>query len=181
MTIKEKTSDKLISALAELIKSKRLDKVSVSELTKKANLNRGTFYLNYDDFNDFILSIEQNLLNNFDKLLDSDLVACGLGKGMPKIFNYIANHMQSFKIVCLDEVFLKKFEESIDAFVQRHNEFNNTIPQRYAETLLLNSTISIIKLWIFEQNPRSVAEITDIFYKTRKLSPIELVANDTQK
>ena len=179
MKIKAKTKDKLIFALYELTKIKSLDKISVSELTIKAGLNRGTFYLNYDDFNDFIISVERELLAEFDKLLISDLVACGLGKGVPKIFEFIFKHMQSFKIVCLDDVFLKQFEKLISDFLQTNSEFNITTPQKYAQTLLLNSTISIIKIWVFEQYPRSVEEITDIYYKTRTLSPIELVMHET--
>ena len=67
--MKKETTEKLIVALKILTEKKSLDEISVSELTNKAKINRGTFYLAYDDFNDFILSIEQELLDGFKRNL----------------------------------------------------------------------------------------------------------------
>ena len=52
--MKKETKDKLISAFIALTKRKALDAISISELTTLAKINRGTFYLAYEDFNDFI-------------------------------------------------------------------------------------------------------------------------------
>lgn len=175
--MKKETAEKLIVALKILTEKKLLDEISVSELTNKAKINRGTFYLSYDDFNDFILSIEQELLVGFKKKLIYDFVACGLGEGMVNIFKYIDENMIIFKIVMLDGLFLKQFDEAITAFIRKYNCFNPSLPNEYSQALLLNSTVAIIKIWVFEKKPRSVKEITNIFYKTRTLSPINLVTS----
>lgn len=172
--MKKETTEKLIFALKILTEKKSLDEISVTELTHKAKINRGTFYLTYDDFNDFILAIEKELLTGFKKTLIYDFVACGLGTGMANIFKYIYDNMLIFKIAMLAELFLKQFEKAITAFIAKYNCFNPSIPNEYSQTLLLNSTVAIIKIWIFEKEPRSVEEITNIFYKTRTLSPINL-------
>ena len=82
--------------------------------------------------------------------------------------------MLTFKIVLLDDLFLKQFEGAMTVFIKKYNCFNPSIPNEYSQTLLLNSTVAIIKIWVFETEPRSVEEITNIFYKTRTLSPINL-------
>ena len=48
-------SRKLINnALAELIKEKPLDKITVTDVVKRADLNRGTFYAHYTDIQDVV-------------------------------------------------------------------------------------------------------------------------------
>ena len=64
--LKKETKDKLISAFIELSQHKQLDDMSISELTALAKINRGTFYLTYEDFNGFILSLEKDLLIGFE-------------------------------------------------------------------------------------------------------------------
>lgn len=41
-------------ALAELIKEKPLDKITVTDVVKRADLNRGTFYAHYTDIQDVL-------------------------------------------------------------------------------------------------------------------------------
>lgn len=173
--LKKETKDKLISAFIALSKRKRLDDMSISELTTLATINRGTFYLTYEDFNGFILSLEKDLLIGFKEQLFHRAIDCGLGDGMVDVFNYIHDNMSLFKVFMLDQVFVKKFEASIDAYIETYHQFNATIPIDYSRAILLNATLAIIKLWIFEPKPRAVADITEIFYKTRTIAPIDLV------
>lgn len=176
--LKNKTSDRLIFALIKLTQDKSLDEITISDLAETAKINRGTFYLTYDDFNDFILSIEHNLLNGFYKKLVHEFIDCGLGEGMKEIFQYIYDNISLFKIFIDDKVFNKQFEQSINEFIKKYNHFTPTLPIEYSRALLLNSTISIIKIWILESNPRSVQEITEIFYKTRTMSPVNFVSSN---
>ena len=54
-------SKKLITdALGELLDEKTLDKITVTDIVKKANINRGTFYAHYDNVNDVVTSIFQS-------------------------------------------------------------------------------------------------------------------------
>lgn len=176
--MKNKTKDRLILALIKLTQDKLLDEITISDLATTAKINRGTFYLSYDDFNDFILSIEHNLLNGFNKKLVHEFIDCGLGDGMKEIFKYIYDNISLFKIFIADDVFNKKFEQSIIQFIDNFNYFTVTLPIEYSRALLLNSTVSIIKIWILESNPKSVQEITEIFYKTRTMSPINFVSSN---
>ncbi len=97
---------------------------------------------------------------------------------MKEIFQYIYDNISLFKIFIDDEVFNKRFEQSINEFIKKYNHFTLTLPIEYSRALLLNSTISIIKIWILESNPRSVQEITEIFYKTRTMSPVNFVSSN---
>lgn len=45
----KKTKRAIMAAFNELLKEKKLDKISVTELAEKAEINKGTFYLHYTD------------------------------------------------------------------------------------------------------------------------------------
>ena len=47
-----KTIESIENALFELLKSKPLDKITVTELARLARINKGTFYLHYMDISD---------------------------------------------------------------------------------------------------------------------------------
>lgn len=63
-------SKKLIkSALIELLKVRPLDKITVTNIVEKAELNRGTFYAHYADINMLIQSIEDEVADSLYRLL----------------------------------------------------------------------------------------------------------------
>ena len=55
------TRDKLKKALTILLNEKSLNDISVSELTKEASINRGTFYLHYDDKMDLVDNLVEEI------------------------------------------------------------------------------------------------------------------------
>lgn len=61
----KKTKRSLIKAFIELANEKNINLISVNEIVKKAELNRGTFYLHYENKEDFIKSISNEILEEF--------------------------------------------------------------------------------------------------------------------
>ena len=70
--IRVKRTKKLIrQGLVELSATKRINKITVKELTDYIEINRGTFYLHYKDVYDLIESLENELYDDFEKKLSS--------------------------------------------------------------------------------------------------------------
>ena len=70
--IRVKRTKKLIrQGLVELAATKRINKITVKELTDYIEINRGTFYLHYKDVYDLVESLENELYADFDKKLSS--------------------------------------------------------------------------------------------------------------
>ena len=63
-----KTRERIESALLELLKTKPLEKITVTELARVALINKGTFYLHYQDIFDLY---RQTLLKYMEKPLHS--------------------------------------------------------------------------------------------------------------
>lgn len=60
-----KTKEALHNSLLELIKDKPLDTISVSELCRKAKVNRGTFYFHYEKVEDVFEEYFKEIMNDF--------------------------------------------------------------------------------------------------------------------
>ncbi len=85
--MKEETVDRRIrrtrkvlkECLTKLLKEKKIQEITVRELTEMADINRGTFYLHYRDVFDLMEQIEQELIDEAEEILTryhtSDVVA----------------------------------------------------------------------------------------------------------
>lgn len=64
-----KTRRQLRECLITLLKEKKVQDITVKELTDMADLNRGTFYLHYKDVFDLLEKTETELLDDFSQLI----------------------------------------------------------------------------------------------------------------
>lgn len=64
-----KTRQQLQHCLAVLLKEKKIQEITVREITEMADLNRGTFYLHYKDVFDLLEKVESELLDELDGTL----------------------------------------------------------------------------------------------------------------
>ena len=62
-----RTKKLLRKGVAEIGKTKSVNKITVKELTDLVEINRGTFYLHYKDVYDLVDSIEDELCEEFDQ------------------------------------------------------------------------------------------------------------------
>lgn len=58
----KRTNKYLRDALVELLKEKDVTSITIQEITEKAELTRGTFYLHYQDKQDFLVQIMNEVL-----------------------------------------------------------------------------------------------------------------------
>ena len=64
-----RTKKLLTDAFLELLSSKKLNEITIKELCDKADINRGTFYLHYQDIYDLKQQIETELYEELAKLI----------------------------------------------------------------------------------------------------------------
>jgi len=64
-----KTKKLLRDTLVEIMNEKSIESITVKDLTERADLNRGTFYLHYCDIYDLLEQSENEMLQEMSKLL----------------------------------------------------------------------------------------------------------------
>ena len=99
-----KTKASLKEALINLLQEKTLDKISISELCKKASVNRGTFYLHYQDvaelFEEYFHDMTEDLRKAYyEPYLLTQFKIENLSSDMVRIFHHVEKYKQFYKIV----------------------------------------------------------------------------------
>ena len=111
----EKTRNAIRLAFAELLKEKNeLKKITVSELVKKADINRGTFYIHYDSIYDVAEEFEAEVIESLsiETLSLSSIESIYLY--FDEVFKYLKENEQIYKMLLVSDaplLFLKKLDK----------------------------------------------------------------------
>lgn len=121
-------------ALADLLLEKPLDKITVTDIVKRANINRGTFYAHYMDVPNVIENLIQETFLNIREAISADSYTLGstllykikdlLSEDMPfyqKIMNSSASTILHQQLSDLLLTYLFQHEE--DFRVGSHEDF----------------------------------------------------------
>ncbi|MFC4099607.1 TetR/AcrR family transcriptional regulator [Paenibacillus xanthanilyticus] len=104
---KERTKQLLHKALLELIEERGLEGITVSDLTQRAEINRGTFYLHYKDVPDMLdqskMAFLQGLREQVITLDVNGLIRKAAvdetDQSLVDLFAYIADHADLFRLL----------------------------------------------------------------------------------
>src|SRR5690606_13809067 len=117
------------NSFLKLLQEKPFTKVSVRDITTHAAINRGTFYLHYEDKYDLLHQIEGNLLNGLElqlKRLKPDVLLLKAENGQistlaVEVFRYIQLNAERFQVL-LSENNHSGFYRRLKLFFQNHFE-----------------------------------------------------------
>ncbi|TYP69836.1 TetR/AcrR family transcriptional regulator [Paenibacillus methanolicus] len=104
---KERTRQLLHKALLELIEERGLEGITVSDLTQRAEINRGTFYLHYKDVPDmldqskmaFMQGLRERLMTLEVDGLIQKAAADETDQNLVDVFAFIADHADLFRLL----------------------------------------------------------------------------------
>lgn len=158
-----KTKKLLRNTLVELMNEKSLKNITVKELTKRADLNRGTFYLHYRDIFDLLEQSEIEMLQEMSELLDkidpSAFVEYNSkNKAYPplvELFEWLRNNLNFGKVLMGPNggiSFLEKIKTIIEnQFYKkqfRNDEKNsNPVICEYFYAYIIFGFLGVIKQW----------------------------------
>lgn len=188
------TEKLIIDALVDIGATKSIDRITISDLTRKSGISRGTFYLHYLDKADLITQTEQQLSDEFQLLLDTEIDTVmdytTLKKGEPyhlirDCLDFIAEHKALFKLffgMNGDPVFYAQITTKLqNAILNKLQRIKGTayflqdIPQAFSRTLITNAIMSIVKSWLNDEENLSQQDIAKIIMRALYLSPYDLL------
>lgn len=184
------------TAFIELLQTESFKKISVSDITKLAHINRGTFYLHYVDKyalldhyeNRFIDQIHNFLANEFEGTMTYQSVKENGVYIYPVVQKTVGLIQHEFPLcqvlfgpngdprfeLKLKHIIKQAISNGLDR-VKGDISVTRYIPEDYAWELIISGLFTIIKTWLREKDPRSPEAIADIIMKTRFLSPYDLL------
>ena len=163
-----KTRTKLRQCLAELLKTKSIHEITVTELAKMADINRGTFYLHYRDVYDLLEHIEADILKEFHSLLTHSTPAMEhLAPFIEIMLSFIQENSDIFRLFMenkTDSDFPGKLREELKRTVfqnwasqiRRRNLSQFELYYEFA----LNGTLGMIENWLRNEQTMKPGELS---------------------
>ncbi|VHG77378.1 bacterial regulatory s, tetR family protein [Streptococcus pyogenes] len=161
------------TALTTLLTEQSFETLTVSDLTKKAGINRGTFYLHYTDKFDMMNHFKNDTLDDLYRLLNQAEIYTDARQVLNQTLSYLIEHREF--ITALATISYLKFPQLIKDFCYQFlttitgfqdivtNQYH--IPYPYALEVYLASIESIISYWIANGYQETTEEVADIILK----------------
>lgn len=178
------TAKKMDKALISLLEEKTFEYITVSEICKKASVNRSTFYLHYENtvdllnetarflINDFISYFNVDTKNIIYKFKEASLTELNFIsddylhpylsyiKENKRVFTTVLSHADSFGF---NEVFQRLYENIFNPILER---FDYPLADRkYVMMFYLNGITAVVTEWLKDGCEKSIGEVSQIIYE----------------
>ena len=164
-----RTKALLLQGLIQLMEEKDIKDISVKELSDLADINRGTFYLHYNDVYDMLAKIEEELFQEFNNILERDLAAANNSPVIPRpvlldLFIYL-DHNRALARVLIgphgDLAFLNRLKELVKEKlrIMMDNAKRSVEHFDYLYSFMVSGCTGIIECWLNQESPASPEEI----------------------
>ncbi len=164
---RRQSQKKIEKAFIELLQTREIKEITVSDIIKITDLNRSTFYANYVDIFDLADKTREKLESEFSDLF-AEYDYFNDRSGADKMFAHIKDNQifyQTYFKLCYDDKHLisvydpkRAEQEHIDSNIKYHIEF------------FRNGLNAIIKLWLSNgcrEAPEEMAEVLKQEYRGR--------------
>lgn len=167
-----KTHIAIESALLELLKEKKLNQITISELAEHANINRKTFYNNYSSIEEVISSIENKLTSFiFDSLprtispeTDADILNL-----LQKLASIAEPYKEILHQIALNNniiLFQKRMDEKIFPYIEQNLTMYD-IDKRltpYINLYIVHGVFNIFTEWFGNKSDLTADQIAQLAY-----------------
>lgn len=179
------THEKILSGLIVIAQNKPIYQVSVAELTRQININRGTFYLHFTDISEAILRIENDLIEKILIVLKTTRLLHTGNSFELNMYIAITDSIQENwnKYVTLlgingDFQFSNRLKSKLIPYIGingiKKTHKNKNIPIDMAEDIIMNSIFNIVLFWITQRPELNGEQIANTLYQTRRMNPLEI-------
>ena len=140
-------------ALIDLMDEKPLEKITVTEICKSADVNRSTFYAYYEDISALMLEIENEILehvtvyaDNFNDYSDKRMLEV-----FEEFFNYVKDNARVFRVLVIRHDNSNFNRRMLDTVMDKYKmslEHNGELPAKYTYIYSVSGVIGIMGEWI---------------------------------
>lgn len=177
------TAKKMDKALISLLEEKSFEYITVSEICKRAEVNRSTFYLHYENTVDLLNETIRFLLDDFmsyfnvdvksvvDKFEENSLdeLMFITDEYLHPYLSYIKENKTVFSTALsqavsfeFDKIFQRLYENIFDPILERYNY--PVADRKYAMMFYLNGITAIVKEWLKDNCEKAISEVSQIIY-----------------
>lgn len=188
-----RTRRMIMDAFTQLLEEKGFEAITVSDLTEKADINRGTFYQHYKDKYDLLEQSESEIFDGLEKIVinfwnnanyDSQKVI-KIDDLLPltiKLYEFMGENFIFMKVILgpngnpsfqnrLKEVIKKNLLHRFSHFLK---EENMMVPPDYLLAYVSSAHLGLIQHWLECGMDRPPEEVARILSQTVILGPVKV-------
>lgn len=187
---KSKTAIK--NAFIQLLKEKNIERITIQEISDLADVNRGTFYLNYVDKYALLEEMENEQIAEIKSFVDIRNINLSNRTGeafieefsnnvIKKVITHISNNLEFYQVI-LNLERKSQIEEQLADIVRsnltyliedKHDVFG--IPINYYLSYVTGSMISMIKYWVSDDQRVSIDEFVQYIATIASNGPLSIM------
>ena len=180
-----KTKQLIQKSLVEIMEKKPFESITVGDISKVAQINRGTFYLHYVDKYDLLEQIEQQLFDHLGKHID-ELQARYLStltfeseqeQLADTLFGFIEMHAPLLKVLLSNHGragfhlrFKEAFSRKVRTNLEQHESFyvHLNVPLEYFLSFITSAFLGLMEQWIQNELDKTPQEMTALYIEIIK-------------
>ena len=179
-------------AFIHLLTENNLDRITIQQISDLADVNRGTFYLNYEDKYALLDEMENEQIEKIKGFVDirkmdlstktSDrFIEDFANKVIKNVITHIEQNMEFYQVI-LNLERKSQIEEQLADIVRsnikhlignKDNVFG--IPENYYLSYVVGSMMSMIKYWVSDENRVSVEELVNYVSTIASTGPLSIM------
>ncbi|ATF26275.1 TetR/AcrR family transcriptional regulator [Brochothrix thermosphacta] len=177
MTKKNKQSqlsqEWIIEALIQLLKTKNYHDITITDITNKAGVARLTFYRNFKDKDDILLTRSYQLFEAYFEELKANNKLVTIPAALHLSFNYWQRDAETLDLLIKNQLFYlieQPFYSFLEKIIAENSQLNqlNTIQKSF----ILGGTTQAMRSWITNGSKDSPTEITETLLKIINLATL---------
>lgn len=167
-----KTKKAIHQAFIELLNEKSLNKITISELSERADLGRGTFYLHYKDIYDLYEQLEKELYDELVELFDQRApyrTSSSMQSVTEAIAEYIEGEKELFLLLIQSNAngnVLYKIKELFKEKVLQDDCYQQISPYEQIEALfIVSGMIGVLEEWLTSDLELSIEQVSEMLHQ----------------
>ena len=164
-----KTRALLLQGLVKMMETHDIQDISVKELTELVDINRGTFYLHYDDIYDMLHKVEDEMFQEFNEIMEQEpMVNQPLSSHGPllEFFRFLDRHRDLTKVMIGphgDLAFVNRLKDQIKKrTLQVLESAQSDANYEYLCSFIITGCVGVVETWLKEEHPQSPEEMAEI-------------------
>ena len=186
----ERTKESIKNSFLELMKEKEFEKITVKDITTRARINRGTFYIHYLDKYDLMKQMQEKVIEEMTQAVRNNILDIANKKdtmthpinGVSAVFKYVETNEKifsamlgqqgdlSFQSTIKDFMWKKFFNEQSDLLF---DENESLVPKNILIAYISSAHLGVIQQWLNSGMKKSPEKMAKILFKISIEGPFE--------
>ena len=159
-----RTRKAIEQAFMELLLKNDINKITIRDITNKADTNRSTFYTHYEDIYDLLRITEDKLIDGISIFHNDDPLGASAQESMTESLQYIFDNRALFRSIVNSSHGTEFLGKLCNVVGSKLLALLDDVPENeMLVCLYTNGAIAVIREWLSSDNPLMSAEEMCIF------------------